>query len=288
MKKLTILSITALTAGALFAPLPVAAASNPVVEGRTSTNNRAIGLGILVNGNCDLSTLPGLSKLLSDVTLPDCNLPNFNLPDNLFPGISCPNFPGIELPDTDVPDVELPDTDTPDTDVPDGDLPDIEFPDTDTPDTDLPDADRPGTPPPDSNQPGGGSTDTESPSHAYLMQVVRLVNEERVKHGLTPLTIDKNIESAAMVRAKEIQTSFSHTRPNGQSFSSVLKEAGVSYRQSGENIAWGQRTPEEVVTAWMNSSGHRANILNANFSRIGIGYLTNASGTPYWVQLFAN
>ena len=138
---------------------------------------------------------------------------------------------------------------------------------------------------------GSGSTESKPEDDANLSfakQVVDLVNKERAKAGVSPLTIDTGLESAALVRTKEIQTSFSHTRPNGSSFATAIKEAGVIYRRSGENIAWGQRTPEAVVNAWMNSDGHRANILNPNFGRIGVGYLTNASGTPYWVQLFAD
>lgn len=122
----------------------------------------------------------------------------------------------------------------------------------------------------------------------FAEQVVVLVNKERAKENLSPVSIDEKIEDAALVRAKEIQTSFSHTRPNGSSFATALKEAGATYRSAGENIAWGQKTPEEVVKAWMNSSGHRANIMNPNYSRIGVGHLQNAKGTSYWVQLFAN
>lgn len=132
-----------------------------------------------------------------------------------------------------------------------------------------------------------GSTSTANTStSAYAKQVVNLVNKERAKAGLSALTIDSKVEKAALVRAKEIQSSFSHTRPNGSTFVTALKEAGVSYNGAGENIAWGQKTPEEVVTAWMNSPGHRANILNKNFKYIGVGNLQNSSGTQYWVQLF--
>lgn len=92
--------------------------------------------------------------------------------------------------------------------------------------------------------------------------------------------------AAAQVRAVECEQSFSHTRPNGTSFSTALKEQGVSYRRAGENIAWGQRSPEEVVNAWMNSEGHRANIMNSNFTKIGVGYYQNANGVKYWSQLF--
>lgn len=134
-----------------------------------------------------------------------------------------------------------------------------------------------------------GSTATTSKStSAYAKQVVALVNKERAKAGLSALTIDAKAEKAALVRAKEIQSSFSHTRPNGTMFATALKEAGVNYNTAGENIAWGQKTPQEVVTAWMNSPGHRANILNKNFKHIGVGNLKNSSGAEYWVQLFTN
>ena len=119
----------------------------------------------------------------------------------------------------------------------------------------------------------------------FASQVVELVNAERAKYGLSALTVDAKVQQAALVRAKESAQSFSHTRPNGSSFSTALTEAGVSYRRAGENIAYGQRTPQQVMNAWMNSSGHRANILNKDFTTIGVGY-TVINGTAYWAQLF--
>lgn len=116
--------------------------------------------------------------------------------------------------------------------------------------------------------------------------MVELVNAERAKEGLSPLSIDINVQEAAMVRAKECEQLFSHTRPDGSSFATALKEQNVSYKSAGENIAWGQQSPEEVMNAWMNSSGHRANIMNPNFTTIGVGYYENAKGTDYWCQLF--
>ena len=95
-----------------------------------------------------------------------------------------------------------------------------------------------------------------------------------------------SVQAAAQIRAKEIETSFSHTRPDGSSFSTALTQQGVTYRGSGENIAWGQKTPEQVMNGWMNSDGHRANILNKNYTTIGVGLYQNASGTNYWTQLF--
>lgn len=106
--------------------------------------------------------------------------------------------------------------------------------------------------------------------------------------GLPALKLRSDITAAANVRAREIKQSFSHTRPDGSSFSTALKEQGVSYRYSGENIAWGQKTPEQVMNAWMNSEGHRANILNSNFNHIGIGYYQDEKGVKHWVQLFTN
>lgn len=156
------------------------------------------------------------------------------------------------------------------------------FPNINVPDDNQPETD---TETPDNNQP---ETDTEAPALSYAEQVVKLVNEERAKVGAGALTLDKEIETAALVRAKEIETSFSHTRPDGRSFSTALTDAGITFRSSGENIAWGQRSPEEVVNAWMNSDGHRANILNTNFTKIGVGHYQNSAGRNYWTQLFIN
>lgn len=121
---------------------------------------------------------------------------------------------------------------------------------------------------------------------SYAEQVVQLVNKERAKAGLKELMLDTNIEAAAFIRAKETEVSFSHTRPNGSSFSTVLKENGISFRGAGENIAWGQKTPEQVMNGWMNSKGHRANILNPNYTKIGVGYYKSSTGRQYWTQLF--
>ena len=130
------------------------------------------------------------------------------------------------------------------------------------------------------------SNDNISQGRTYAEQVVDLVNKERAKAGLNKLTLNKKLESAALTRAYEIEKSFSHTRPNGSSFSTVLREYNINYRGSGENIAWGQTSPEAVMNAWMNSSGHRANILNPNFKEIGVGYYKNSAGRKHWTQLF--
>ncbi len=119
----------------------------------------------------------------------------------------------------------------------------------------------------------------------YISEVIRLVNIERAKEGLSALTTNSTIQSAAQVRAQEIVTSFSHTRPNGSSCFTALDQAGVSYSGAGENIAYGQPTPAAVVDAWMNSPGHRANIMNPSFTTIGVGCYKSGS-TYYWSQFF--
>ena len=148
----------------------------------------------------------------------------------------------------------------------------------------LPDNSRPEETP-DNGTEQQPEDDTGSMQGDFASQVVALVNAERAKHGLSALKVDAKVQQAALVRAKETAQSFSHTRPNGSSFSTALTEAGVSYRRAGENIAYGQSTPQQVMNAWMNSSGHRANILNENFTTIGVGY-TVINGTAYWTQMF--
>lgn len=156
------------------------------------------------------------------------------------------------------------------------------------PDVDYPENDQPENDKPENDKPENDQLEEDSSEDGFAAEVARLVNEERAKAGLAPLTINNRAASAAQTRAKEITTSFSHTRPNGSSFSTALDAAGVRYSRSGENIAYGQRTPQAVMNAWMNSSGHRANILNPNFTEIGVGHYTNAAGVSYWVQLFIN
>lgn len=134
-----------------------------------------------------------------------------------------------------------------------------------------------------SNSTGGMSTGTSSAAQAVLSQV----NAARAQNGLRALTLNANMNRAAAVRAAELAQSFSHTRPNGSRGMTALNEAGVSYRTAGENIASGQQTAQAVVSAWMNSSGHRANILSASFGRMGVGQAT-IGGRTYWVQLFAD
>ncbi len=126
-----------------------------------------------------------------------------------------------------------------------------------------------------------------SVSEAQL-EVLRLVNVEREKVGLAPLSYYVEGQAAGDLRAEEIRTSFSHTRPNGSSCFTALHEVGIPYYYAaGENIALGHSTPEEVVEAWMNSDGHRANILSEHFTHliVGVNGTVGQHGVA-WVQLF--
>lgn len=128
-------------------------------------------------------------------------------------------------------------------------------------------------------------SDTAGFNTAFEAEVLRLVNSERAKYGISPLAQDKGASEVAHLRAKEIVQSFSHTRPNGSSCFTAAKELGVSYASAGENIAYGYPTPQKVVEGWMNSDGHRKNILSSAFSKTGIGcYKSN--GVLYWSQFF--
>lgn len=120
---------------------------------------------------------------------------------------------------------------------------------------------------------------------AYEEEVVRLVNEIRQEHGLNALTHDWQLSRVARFKSDDMRNLgyFSHTSPTYGSPFEMMKSFGISYRTAGENIAKGYKTPEAVVDAWMNSSGHRANILNSTYTHIGVGYV--ASGN-YWTQMF--
>lgn len=123
--------------------------------------------------------------------------------------------------------------------------------------------------------------------NSYLQDVLELINKERKAEGLSSLTTTASLKSAAYKRAVETASVFSHTRPDGSSFSTVLGEYNITYMACGENIAYGQKTPESVMAGWMNSPGHRSNILSSKFGKVGIGYYV-INNTPYWVQVFTN
>lgn len=131
------------------------------------------------------------------------------------------------------------------------------------------------------------STSTQNFSE-YQKQVLDLVNAERTKRGLNPLTLDAKLSNTATLKSQDMINKgyFDHTSPTYGSPFDMMQQFGISYRSAGENIAMGQRTPQEVMNSWMNSSGHRANILNSSFTTLGVGIAKDANGTIYWTQMF--
>ncbi|WP_446674095.1 stalk domain-containing protein [Paenibacillus sp. 598K] len=131
-------------------------------------------------------------------------------------------------------------------------------------------------------QPAPQTPDTES---AWAAQVVSLVNEARSQAGLSALSSDSALARVAFDKAKDMADNdyFDHDSPTHGSPFEMMDAYGISYGYAGENIAKGQRTPQEVVDAWMNSPGHRANILSDNFTTIGVGYYNG-----HWVQMFTD
>ncbi|MEW9501819.1 CAP domain-containing protein [Jeotgalibacillus marinus] len=120
---------------------------------------------------------------------------------------------------------------------------------------------------------------------SFEQQVVELTNVERNKEGLDALQLDTQLSNVAKDKSKDMQQNqyFDHTSPTYGSPFDMMKAYGVNYRSAGENIAMGQRSPEEVVQAWMNSEGHRKNIMSSSYTHIGIGHIEEGN---YWTQMF--
>lgn len=117
----------------------------------------------------------------------------------------------------------------------------------------------------------------------FASQVVNIVNQERTKAGLKPLTSNSALTAMALDKAKDMYNNgyFDHTSPTYGSPFDMMSSYGIRYSYAGENIAKGQQTPEAVMTAWMNSAGHRQNIMSPNFTQIGVAYYNGE-----WVQEF--
>jgi len=116
-------------------------------------------------------------------------------------------------------------------------------------------------------------------------EVVKLVNAERAKVGLSALQEDWELSRVAKYKSQDMHDKnyFDHTSPTYGTPFTMMKNFGIAYKSAGENIAKGQRSAQEVVTAWMNSKGHRANILNKSYTHIGVGYVQDGN---YWTQMF--
>ena len=126
------------------------------------------------------------------------------------------------------------------------------------------------------------SAKTDKDYYSLSHKVYEIVNQERIKAGVKPLRFNDKVYKAAMIRAKECHKYFSHTRPNGKDCFTALSEVGVKQNYAGENIAAGFSSPKSVMKGWMQSSGHRSNILNPVFTDFGCG----VCNTGEWTQFF--
>lgn len=119
-------------------------------------------------------------------------------------------------------------------------------------------------------------------------EVIKLVNAERSKRGLQTLSTNWQLSRVARYKSQDMATKgyFSHTSPTYGSPFKMMESFGIKFSAAGENIAYGQKTPQEVMNGWMNSPGHRSNILSATYNQIGVGYAVNKNGVPYWTQMF--
>lgn len=122
----------------------------------------------------------------------------------------------------------------------------------------------------------------------FEQEVARLVNAERAKYGLPALRFDWEVSRVARIKSQDMINKgyFSHSSPTYGSPFNMMENFGLRFSAAGENIAMGQRTPKEVMNAWMNSAGHRANILSRSFTVIGVGAAKKSNGVIYWTQMF--
>lgn len=119
-------------------------------------------------------------------------------------------------------------------------------------------------------------------------EVLSLVNAERAKVGVRPLELDWELSRVAKTKSQDMvnKNYFSHQSPTYGSPFDMMKQFGISYKTAGENIASGQRSPQEVMASWMNSSGHRANILKPEYTHLGVGYVVGGQYGTMWTQQF--
>lgn len=187
-------------------------------------------------------------------------------------------LPEIEAPEVEAPEApETPETETPEVpETPEMDVPDTEAPETPAPEVQKPETEPPETPETEQSQPVDSS---------YAAQVLKLVNEYRAQYGLAELTLDSSLSRVAQAKAQDMKDNnyFSHNSPTYGTPFEMMQSFGVTYKTAGENIAMGYSSPAAVVEGWMNSEGHRANILNGSFTKMGLGYVSSGN---YWCQMF--
>jgi len=123
---------------------------------------------------------------------------------------------------------------------------------------------------------------------ALEQKVADIVNQRRAEAGLAPLKMNWEVSRVARYKSQDMidKKYFAHQSPTYGSAFNMMENFGIKFTAAGENIAYGQKTPEEVMTSWMNSAGHKANILSSAYNQIGVGAAKASNGTLYWTQMF--
>jgi len=217
---------------------------------------------------------------------PDTTIPNGDTQSKpqqeTSSGVASEPTPTKPTPSKPTPSKPTPTKPTPTKPTPSKPTPSKPTPSKPTPSTPAPTKPTPSTPAPTKPTPSGEAYS------AFQTRVLELVNIERGKAGLKSLSMNTNLNKVATVKSQDMadKNYFDHNSPTYGSPFDMMKQFGITYRSAGENIAMGQTTPEQVMNGWMNSPGHRANILNSSFTQIGIGIAKNSSGRLYWTQQF--
>lgn len=157
-----------------------------------------------------------------------------------------------------------------------------------TPSEPTPSEPTPNEPTPSEPAPSEPTPGEQSNISSFEQQVLDLTNAERAKAGLAPLKLNTELSRVARIKSQDMRDKnyFDHNSPTYGSPFDMMRSFGIKFTAAGENIAAGQTTPQQVVQGWMNSPGHRQNILNANYNQIGIGYAAGGSYKHYWTQMF--
>ncbi|WP_064091669.1 CAP domain-containing protein [Rossellomorea aquimaris] len=145
-----------------------------------------------------------------------------------------------------------------------------------------------GQPEPPTQEPKTNQDSQAAKSDGFVQQVIDLTNKERSKNGLGALKSDGELSNVAEMKSEDMKEKnyFSHTSPTYGSPFEMMENFGIDYSSAAENIAVGQETPKSVVNAWMNSPGHRKNILNKQVTHIGVGIAKDSGQGIYWTQMF--
>ncbi|MGL5642488.1 MAG: CAP domain-containing protein [Paraclostridium sp.] len=274
----TLLSLGVVSVLSACATFPVNAASNETVNKKLYCNNNSYGEYMCVNvqGKDCYTPVKPMSTLIQDLLKNKLNCPNGNIninnnaPQNKSEGnANCKPESKPETPSTEnKPSTPNVDVDAPQN-KPEGN-------------TDSKPESKPETPPTE-NKPSTPSGNFAS----FQQEVLNLVNVERTNRGLQPLKFNSELSKVATLKSQDMidKNYFDHTSPTYGSPFDMMKQFGISYNAAGENIAMGQETPKEVMNSWMNSPGHRKNILNPDFTELGVGIASNGSSI-YWTQMF--